>query len=294
MNDAQLPGGPDDPRDLAAGHALGILTPEEAARYERFLEENPEARAEAAGFTEVAEALAADAPEIAPSPALKADLMALIARTPQLPREESSDADGAPPAPSVPATTPVAEEPPAPRLRAVETDGARPPASLGRHSAESRAKGRWFSSPSVYLSAAAAAAVIVVGGVTLPPLLSPDQGQTQQLTALEEIRSAPDAQETTGAVATGETATLVWSSSLGRSALVIDDLAPLPEDKTYELWYIGSSGPVPAGVFEGGEGRTVAPLEGTLAEGAVVAVTVEDAGGSDAPTTDPILAIATA
>lgn len=281
MNNAQLPGGPDDPRDLAAGYALGILTPDETARYERFLDENPEARGEAASFGEVAEALSVESPEVAPSPTLKADLMALIAGTPQLPRDEPGDA-------------PAEEAPPAPALRAVEADEAPRAAPASRHSAENRARARWYTRPAVYLSAAAAAAVIVVGGVTLPPLLSPDSGQTQQLTALEQIRSAPDAQETTGAVATGETATLVWSSSLGRSALVIDDLAPLPDDKTYELWYIGSSGPVAAGLFDGGDGQTVAPLEGTLAEGAVVAVTVEDAGGSETPTTDPILAIATA
>lgn len=285
MNDVQLP---EDPRELAAGHALGILTPDETARYERFLDENPEARGEADAFSTVAEALAADAPSVAPSPALKADLMALIATTPQLPRDDTSDA---------PAEDPAERREKVPTLHAVEPSAAAAPsaaATSGRHGAEARARGRWFTRPAVYLSAAAAAAVIVVGGVALPPLLTPDAGQSQQLSALEQIRSAPDVQETAGAVATGETATLVWSASLGRSALVVDDLAPLPDDKTYELWYIGSSGPVSAGTFDGGDGRTVAPLEGTLAEGAVVAVTVEDAGGSEAPTTDPILAIATA
>ncbi|MDY0911629.1 anti-sigma factor [Rathayibacter festucae] len=281
---------PEDPRELAAGHALGILTPDESARYERFLDENPEARGEADAFSAVAEALAADAPPVAPSPALKADLMALIASTPQLPRDDAADA---------PAEETADDRAAAPTLHAVEPSptAAGPTAataSSGRHGAEARARGRWFTRPAVYLSAAAAAAVIVVGGVALPPLLTPDTGQSQQLSALEQIRSAPDVQETAGAVATGETATLVWSASLGRSALVVDDLAALPDDKTYELWYIGSSGPVSAGTFDGGDGRTVAPLEGTLAEGAVVAVTVEDAGGSEAPTTDPILAIATA
>ena len=287
MNDVQLP---EDPRELAAGHALGILTPDETARYERFLTENPEARGEADAFSAVAEALAADAPAVAPSPALKADLMALIATTPQLPSDDSVDA---------PAADSADREAGAPALHAVQASPSAGPApsaapASGRHGAEARARGRWFTRPGVYLSAAAAAAVLVVGGVALPPLLSPDAGQSQQLSALEQIRSAPDVQETAGAVATGETATLVWSASLGRSALVVDDLAPLPDDKTYELWYIGSSGPVSAGTFDGGDGRTVAPLEGTLAEGAVVAVTVEDAGGSEAPTTDPILAIATA
>ncbi|WP_146083729.1 anti-sigma factor domain-containing protein [Rathayibacter sp. AY1C6] len=279
MNDERLPDGMDDPRDLAAGHALGILTPEEQERYERFLSEHPEARGEADAFAEVAEALVADAPAVEPSPGFKADLMALIATTPQLPLEEPDEDH---------------EAPAAPRLVPVASEGERSGPTARRDgggSAANRARSRWFARPAVYLSAAAAAAVIVVGGVTLPPLLSSGPGQTQQQTALEQIRSAPDAQETTGTVATGEQATLVWSSSLGRSALVVDDLAPLPEDKTYELWYIGSSGPVAAGTFDGGEGSTVAPLEGSLTEGGVVAVTVEDAGGSPTPTTDPILAI---
>ncbi|QHC59660.1 anti-sigma factor [Rathayibacter sp. VKM Ac-2760] len=285
MNEAQHP---DDPRELAAGHALGILTPEESDRYERFLAENPEARGEADAFSAVADALAADAPPVQPSAALRADLMALIATTPQLPGDDRSTA---------PAEETIERREAVPTLHAVETPPAATTAAApasGRHGAEARARGRWFTRPAVYLSAAAAAAVIVVGGVALPPLLTPDAGQSQQLTALEQIRSAPDVQETTGAIASGETATLVWSASLGRSALVVDDLSPLPDDKTYEAWYIGSSGPVAAGTFDGGDGQTVAPLEGTLAEGAVVAVTVEDAGGAQSPTTDPILAIATA
>lgn len=279
MNDVRLPNGMDDPRDLAAGHALGILTPEEQERYGRFLAEHPEARGEANAFAEVAEALVADAPAVEPSPRLKADLMAIIATTPQLPRDKHDDKEG---------------EPTAPRPRPVAPTPDQATRSSGSGSASNRAQSRWFSRPAAYLSAAAAAAVIVVGGVTLPPLLSPVAGQTQQQTALDQIRSAPDAQETTGTVATGEPATLVWSSSLGRSALVVNDLTPLPEGKTYELWYIGTSGPVAAGTFDGGEGSIVAPLEGTMAEGSVVAVTVEAAGGSATPTTDPILAIDTA
>lgn len=279
MNDMRLPDGRDDPRDLAAGHALGILTPEEQERYRQFLSTHPEARGEADAFSEVVEALIADAPAVEPSPGLKIDLMAIIATTPQLPGKEYDDEEG---------------EPAAPRLRPVAPTPNQATRPDGRSSAANRAQSRWFTRPAVYLSAAAAAAVIVVGGVTLPPLLSPVAGQTQQQTALDRIRSAPDARETTGTVATGETATLIWSSSLGRSALVVDDLAPLPEDKTYELWYIGSSGPVAAGTFDGGEGSTVAPLEGTMAEGSVVAVTVEAAGGSATPTTEPILAIDTA
>ncbi|MBF4461700.1 MULTISPECIES: anti-sigma factor domain-containing protein [unclassified Rathayibacter] len=251
------------------------MTPDEQARYERFLAEHPEARAEADEFTEVVEALAAEAAPVSPSPGLKSELLALIANTPQVTQEPTRD-----------------EGPP--RLRAVEPSTPEAALEASPTTAESRARTRWFARPAVYVSAAAVAAVLIVGGVTLPPLLSSGPGQTQQQTALEQIRNAPDVQETVGVMASGGSATLVWSSSLGRSALVVDDMAPPPEGKTYELWYIGSSGPVAAGTFDGGEGQTVAPLEGSLAQGAVVAVTVENAGGSPTPTSDPILAIATA
>lgn len=269
----------DDPRDLAAGYALGILTPEELARYEQFLEAHPRAVQQRDDFAETAAALGFDAPEVAPPPALKADLMALIARTPQeAPPQE------APSSPSQPAPVDNPVTPPAPSA----PEGAVGPV-------EAAARRRWFSKPAGYLSIAAAAAVIIVGGVTLPTLLGPSSYQQQQQTALEQVRQAPDAQQATHSLASGEEATVIWSASLAKSVVVVDGLAELPSDKTYELWYIGDSGPVPAGTFDSaGSGTTVRALEGTMSAGAVVAITVEPAAGSDAPTTEPILAVPTA
>ena len=48
--------------------------------------------------------------------------------------------------------------------------------------------------------------------------------------------------------------------------------------------------PVHAGVFDGAGARDVVPVEGTVDPGSVVLVTVEQAGGVDAPTADPIVA----
>lgn len=259
----------DDPRDLAAGYALGILTPEELERYEEFLAAHPRAAQQREDFAETVAALGFDAPEVTPPPAMKADLMALIARTPQQAPEATQQAEVVPQAPAEP------ERIPGP--------------------AESAARRRWFSRPVGYLSVAAAAAAIIVGGVTIPNLLGPSQYQQQQQTALEQIRQAPDAQQATDTLASGEEATVIWSASLAKSVLLVDGLAELPSDKTYELWYIGGSGPVPAGTFDSaGSGTTVRALDGTMAAGAVVAITVEPASGSDSPTSDPILAIPTA
>ncbi|NQX29771.1 anti-sigma factor [Microbacteriaceae bacterium VKM Ac-2854] len=279
----------DDPRDLAAGYALGILTPEELVRYEEFLAAHPRAALQRDDFAETAAALGFDAPEIAPAPAMKADLMALIARTPQEQAPQSSDShsEQVQPDDAPEQGSPLQVESPVTPDAPSAPEGAVGPV-------EAAARRRWFSKPAGYLSIAAAAAVIVVGGITLPTLLGPSSYQQQQ-TALEQIRQAPDAQQATDTLASGEEATVIWSASLAKSVVVVDGLAELPSDKTYELWYIGNSGPVPAGTFDSaGSGTTVRALDGTMSTGAVVAITVEPAAGSDAPTSEPILAVPTA
>lgn len=270
----------DDPRDLAAGYALGVLTPDELERYEAFLAQHPRARHQADDFASTVAALGYAAPEIAPPPAMKADLMALIAQTPQLPAVTAAPMAGQP-ATQQPTTQQPATQPPV----TVETPGP----------VETAAHRRWFTRPAAYLSAAAAAVVLIVGGITLPPIIGQAQYQQEQQTALEQVQEAPDAQRATDTLASGEKATVIWSASLGRSVLTVDGLAELPSDKTYELWYIGDAGPIPAGTFDStGSGTTVRALDGTMTAGAVVAITVEAAGGSDTPTSEPILAIPTA
>jgi anti-sigma factor RsiW len=76
----------------------------------------------------------------------------------------------------------------------------------------------------------------------------------------------------------------------GDAVLVVDDLGTAPSGKTYQTWVIEEGAPVSAGVFEGSTGQSVVPLDQEVPDGAVVAVTVEDEGGVDSPTTDPIVA----
>ena len=72
--------------------------------------------------------------------------------------------------------------------------------------------------------------------------------------------------------------------------LVVDGLGPAPAGKTYELWIVAQGeAPVPAGLFPGEDGREIALVDGTVGEGEVVLVTVEPAGGVDAPTSAPIV-----
>ncbi len=82
----------------------------------------------------------------------------------------------------------------------------------------------------------------------------------------------------------GERGELVRSPD-GQSVMVVRNLPAAPEGKTYEAWVIDSGGPVKAGLFEGG-GHEIVLLEEPVAEGAMVAVTLEPEGGSEQPTGD--------
>jgi anti-sigma-K factor RskA len=69
-------------------------------------------------------------------------------------------------------------------------------------------------------------------------------------------------------------------------AALITALPPAPSGKTYQLWVIKDGTPKSAGLYGGGRSVLV---HGRVAPGTTVAVTVERAGGADAPTTKPIL-----
>ncbi|HJU36789.1 MAG TPA: anti-sigma factor [Gaiellaceae bacterium] len=77
----------------------------------------------------------------------------------------------------------------------------------------------------------------------------------------------------------------------GNATLHVAGLPAAPHGKTYEAWVILRSGAArPAGLFAG---STTVHLSGTVPHNAVVAVTLERAGGVDAPTTSPIFSAPT-
>ena len=86
------------------------------------------------------------------------------------------------------------------------------------------------------------------------------------------------------------TRSLSVSVGPNRTATIhVSGLSTAPHDKTYEAWIIpAGSAPRPAGLFRGGADSTL-HLQGTVPQNAVVAVTREPSGGSNAPTMAPIL-----
>jgi anti-sigma-K factor RskA len=64
----------------------------------------------------------------------------------------------------------------------------------------------------------------------------------------------------------------------------------LPDDQVYELWTIQDT-PQPAGTFTASDPTSVIALPAAAVSADQIAVTVEPAGGSDQPTSDPVMAL---
>ncbi len=137
------------------------------------------------------------------------------------------------------------------------------------------------------LLAAAAAVVVLAGGaIGLNAVLSDDEGGGPGglQAAVVEVFEAGDAH-----VAEVETThgPLRVATSPNENEMAVDtsDLVPLDQEHVYQLWAIQDGGPVSVGVLEDPKGGAAMEMPAT---GTQVAITVEPAGGSEQPTSDPI------
>jgi anti-sigma-K factor RskA len=108
------------------------------------------------------------------------------------------------------------------------------------------------------------------------------------------VLSAADARIASAATSAGGTATVVASRRDGNVVFTSSGLPVLPPSSVYELWFIGSAGVRPAGLVPSpdpaGE-AVVLVLASGLSPDDAIGVTVEPAGGTDAPTTTPIVVL---
>jgi len=145
--------------------------------------------------------------------------------------------------------------------------------------------------PARIVLAAAAAIALFIGGAVVDRAFNTDEFARQQAASLARITAAPDSQRASTTTADGQDATLVWSNTLGLSAVLVEDLPALASGKDYQLWYINEAGAFSAGTFDSnGSGTAWRVLEGTMKAGDQVGVTVGPDGGSAEPGTDPIVA----
>lgn len=246
--------------ELAAGHALGALSDADERRFADALAAHPEWRALAEYDAETASLLADAVAPVAPPAGIRDALLAQIAQTPQ------SDA--------------------------VAPSGQGAERHDEHHDGAAARPRRWSRG----LFALAASVVLIVGLGVGAAILIPQLTQPASVVALEKIEAASDAQQSTVRLDDGAQATAHWSASVGSAVLVTEGLEGLDADRTYQLWLVRGEDALPAGLFETESGEATALLDGSMHEGDVIAVTVEQAGGSPTglPTTEPIIAIPTA
>jgi anti-sigma-K factor RskA len=136
---------------------------------------------------------------------------------------------------------------------------------------------------------AAAAAFIAIGGIgaTVWHPWSDDSSQTPDLSAVDRVLTAPDAETHPDQLSNGGTVTVVRSNSLNQAVVRVRDMAPAGPDRVWQLWLQQDGEMVSAGLMPAGSDNTVL-LDGEPASAEAFGITSEPAGGSDKPTRPPV------
>ena len=136
------------------------------------------------------------------------------------------------------------------------------------------------------LSAAAAVLLVVAGGIGINQIQQ--EPNSTLAAAVTQVFESPDAHKATMETTNGGKISVATSPSRNEMAVDTDELPDLDEGQVYQLWAIADGQAESAGLLED-------PTKGAAmempAEGTDVAITIEPSGGSEQPTTDPIMSV---
>lgn len=253
--------GSEELEELAAVFALEALTPDERTAYLDHLELCQVCRQLVNQSQEVAELLPDALEEEAPSPGLKARVLA----------QAAADVERDTP----PSSAPLLEERP------------------------SRTGWRWFSwlspVPAVTMAVLALAlAGLIVWNVYLSLSIN-NQARTmaEQSRLLEAIAAGAKVYQISGTdVAPGARAVLVQEPGSENAFLMVQGLSDLPANMVYQVWRIGGEGNAPtgAGTFSVTDSeRQLITVPADFSSAEALGISIEPRGGSPAPTGDLVL-----
>jgi hypothetical protein len=255
----------DDLHTLSGAYALDALPYEEQGLFEEHLARCESCAVEIRGLRETTARLGLAVAERPPA-AMKARVMAEIAQVRQDP--------------------PLIEEPPALDFSASGSFAQGSAASDPPTNVVRLVPRRRRPRAALIVAAVSTAAATVLGVVTINAVRERDAAVEQSL-AVENVLAAPDAVAKRVQIAGGGSATIVASASRGRLMFASSGLRALDETKTYQMWLIGADGARSAGLLDGSGTRTAVVAMPGGAER--FGLTVEPVGGSDQPTTTPIV-----
>jgi len=128
---------------------------------------------------------------------------------------------------------------------------------------------------------AAVAAVVAIGlGIWAASLSRSLDNERSARQGLERLLTTPMASVVR--VNGQSTGTLLVAPS-GNATLIVSQLPKAPQGRIYEAWVIKDNKPVRAGTFPGGGNTVIIPIDRNVPKGAIVAVTLEQKPGADAP-----------
>ncbi len=254
-----------DVHTLSGAHALDALSAEERETFREHLVACQACRDEVREMRDAAVQMGS-AQWSVPPPALRARILEAAARTPQQPPvcsmadvNDGDDAVGG-----------------SDRGSGAGEDWA---GSRGGHGPVRR---RWPA----FLGAAAAAVTLVAGGVAVVSSL--DDGSGDLTAAPSRVFEADDVRRATVETANGGALTVGISESRNEMAVDARELPELDRQHVYQLWTVHDDSMTSAAILTGG---TTGAAMGLPAADTRVAVTVEPAGGSQQPTSEPIVEV---
>ena len=238
---------------LSGAYALDALDQgAESERFARHLNRCPSCAGEVREFREVATALAFAA-TTDPPPELRDRVLAAAALTRQLPPNVTS------------------------RARS--------------HRARVRARVPWVPWLSGVVATAAVVVAVLFGFAQAHSEQELNQARAQN-EAIALVLSAPQAKLLTHAMTRGGVATVVLAADRHEMVVTTNGLPALPAGKVYQLWLIGTTKTVSAGLLPTAtSGQTGPVLASGVVKGDKLGLTVEPAPGRAQPTTTPILAL---
>lgn len=247
-----------DMATLTGAYAVNALVGDERAEFERHLSGCDDCRQEVRELRDAAARLGA-AEATTPPEELKSRVLAEVAQTRQYPPHPGQAS------------------------------------STGRQVTRVSTRARWGTR---FALAAAVVGIVLAGAMGIITLRSQQRldDMNHQMTqasaqhaAMSRVLEAPDARMVS-AKDNGMNGTTVLSHQASKAVFLGAGVDQLPPDRSYQLWFIGPGGPVSAGLLHADPSGHTTPLVAPMpADTAQMGVTVEPAGGSPQPTTQPML-----
>jgi anti-sigma-K factor RskA len=142
------------------------------------------------------------------------------------------------------------------------------------------------------VAAIAAVVALVAGSFALGVSVSGGGSGTEQQQALAQYLLQPNTQVVRFDATDGGNLAVAYQPGQDQAFVFGAELQPVPEGMQYELWLFPPDGgaPAPGPTFDPpDEGSVVVvPVAADPSESSLMAVTVEQSGGVDQPTSDPV------